>query len=98
MIIWACVLFVLGILAFLDSLFAFGGIFRRVNAFMFLLVSLGLLFEIRYMRRPARPTSGESGTTYPAGSKEPIPEGPPPRRATVCGRHTQVTLCVREHI
>ena len=87
MLIWALVLIVLGVLAFLDSLFAFGEIFRRVNAVMFLLVSLGLLFEIRYMRRPARPAKGELGTTYPAGSKEPIQEEQPIRRESVSARN-----------
>ena len=86
MLIWALVLIVLGVLAFLDSLFAFGEIFRRVNAVMFLLVSLGLLFEIRYMRRAARPANPESGKTYPSGSKEPLQEEQPAGRETASAR------------
>ena len=43
MLIWCAVLFLLGIIAFLDSLFTFGEIFRRINSVFFLLVSLGLL-------------------------------------------------------
>jgi len=86
MIIWAFVLCFLGILAFLDSLFAFGEIFRRVNAVMFLLVSLGLLFEIRHMRQQARLANGESGKTYPPSSKEPIREEQPARTEKVSAR------------
>lgn len=86
MLIWALVLLVLGVVAFLDSLFAFGEIFRRVNAVMFLLVSLGLLFEIRYMRRTARPANGESGKSYPSGSREPIREEQPARTEKVSAR------------
>ncbi len=43
MLIWSSVLLLLGVAAFLDSLFAFGEIFRTVNSILFMLVSLGLL-------------------------------------------------------
>ena len=43
MFVWCTVLFMLGILAFLDSTFTFGEIFTRVNSVLFMLVSLGLL-------------------------------------------------------
>ncbi len=43
MLVWCAVLFFLGIVAFLDSLFTFGEIFRRINSVFFMLVSLGLL-------------------------------------------------------
>ncbi|UCB52802.1 MAG: hypothetical protein JSV10_01550 [Candidatus Zixiibacteriota bacterium] len=43
MLVWCIVLLFLGIAAFLDSIFTFGDIFRRVNSVMFMLVSLGLL-------------------------------------------------------
>jgi cytochrome c oxidase subunit IV len=43
MLIWCGILFLLGIIAFLDSLFNYGEIFRRVNSVLFMLVSLGLL-------------------------------------------------------
>jgi O-antigen ligase len=43
MLIWCAVLFLLGIIAFVDSLFTFGEIFRRINSVFFMLVSLGLL-------------------------------------------------------
>jgi len=43
MLIWCAVLFGLGILAFMDSIFNYGDIFRQVNSVLFLLTSLGLL-------------------------------------------------------
>ena len=43
MLAWSIVLLLLGIAAFLDSLFAFGEIYRTVNSVLFMLVSLGLL-------------------------------------------------------
>jgi hypothetical protein len=43
MLIWSGILFTLGILAFMDSLFNYGEIFRQVNSVLFMLVSLGLL-------------------------------------------------------
>ncbi len=43
MLIWCGILFTMGILAFLDSLFNYGDIFRQVNSVLFMLVSLGLL-------------------------------------------------------
>ncbi len=45
MLIWCCVLLLLGIAAFLDSIFTFGDIFHRINSVMFMLVSLGLLIR-----------------------------------------------------
>ena len=43
MLIWCAILFTLGILAFLDSIFNYGEIFRQVNSVLFMLTSLGLL-------------------------------------------------------
>ena len=43
MLTWCAIMFGLGIIAFLDSLFNYGEIFRRINSVLFLLVSLGLL-------------------------------------------------------
>ncbi len=45
MFIWCSILFVLGILAFLDSMLNMGGIFRQVNSVFFMLISLGLLIR-----------------------------------------------------
>jgi hypothetical protein len=43
MLIWCAILFTLGILAFMDSIFNYGEIFRQVNSVLFMLTSLGLL-------------------------------------------------------
>jgi cytochrome c oxidase subunit IV len=43
MLAWCTILFILGILAFLDTIFNYGEIFRKVNSVVFMLVSLGLL-------------------------------------------------------
>jgi hypothetical protein len=43
MLVWCGILFGLGIMAFMDSLFNYGEIFRQVNSVLFMLVSLGLL-------------------------------------------------------
>jgi hypothetical protein len=40
---WCALLFTLGVLAFLDSLFNYGEIFRQINSVLFMLTSLGLL-------------------------------------------------------
>ena len=45
MFVWCGVLFALGIMAFLDSLFNMGEIFRRVNSVLFMLISLSLLIR-----------------------------------------------------
>ncbi len=43
MFVWCGLLFFLGILAFIDSVFNMGQIFRQVNSVMFMLTSLALL-------------------------------------------------------
>ncbi|MCH7947463.1 MAG: hypothetical protein IIC66_06655 [candidate division Zixibacteria bacterium] len=45
MFIWCSILFGLGILAFLDSIFNMGDIFRQVNSVFFMLISLALLIR-----------------------------------------------------
>ena len=45
MFIWCAVLFILGIAAFIDSIFKMGEIFRTANSVLFLLISLGLLIR-----------------------------------------------------
>ena len=45
MFIWCAVLFILGIVAFIDSIFNMGEIFRTANSVLFLLISLGLLIR-----------------------------------------------------
>jgi uncharacterized protein YqgV (UPF0045/DUF77 family) len=46
MLIWCVVLLFLGVTAFLDSIFTFGEIFRKINSVLFMLVSLGLLVRV----------------------------------------------------
>lgn len=45
MLVWCSLLFILGILAFLDSMFNMGEIFRQVNSVLFMLISVGLLIR-----------------------------------------------------
>lgn len=45
MFVWCATLFVLGVFAFLDSMFNMGDIFRQVNSVLFMLISLGLLIR-----------------------------------------------------
>ncbi len=49
MLIWCLTLFCLGIIAFMDSIFNYGDIFRRINSIVFMLVSLGLLIRTSIM-------------------------------------------------
>jgi len=52
MLTWCAVLFILGVLAFLDALFnpPYGDIFRKVNSLLFMLISLGILIRLRVER------------------------------------------------
>ena len=45
MFVWCAFLFFLGVLAFVDSIFNMGNIFRSVNSVCFMLISLGLLIR-----------------------------------------------------
>ena len=45
MLVWCALLFFLGVMAFLDSVFNMGNIFRQVNSVLFLLISLALLIR-----------------------------------------------------
>ena len=45
MFVWCAILFLLGVSAFMDSMFNYGEIFRQVNSVLFMLVSLGLLIR-----------------------------------------------------
>ena len=51
MLIWCAILFGLGVLAFLDTFFNYGEIFRRVNSVVFMLLSLGLLVRTRLLTK-----------------------------------------------
>jgi hypothetical protein len=54
MLVWCAVLFVLGVMAFVDSVFNMGQIFRQVNSLMFMLISLALLIRTTTKARAAR--------------------------------------------
>ena len=54
MLAWCAILFLLGILAFMDTIFNYGDIFRRVNSVVFMLVSLGLLVRTSMKMRVKR--------------------------------------------
>jgi len=45
MFVWCTILFLLGIAAFLDSIFNYGLIFRQINSVFFMLISLALLIR-----------------------------------------------------
>ncbi len=73
MLTWCTILFILGILAFLDSIFNYGEIFRRVNSLMFMLISLGVLLRLRWERshykrkEPATQVSQKEKKETPVG-------------------------------
>lgn len=54
MFIWCAILFFLGIAAFLDSIFNYGGIFRQVNSVLFMLISLGLIIRTTTKMKAAK--------------------------------------------
>ena len=43
MLLWSGILFLLGVAAFLDAMFNYGEIFRKINSILFLLISLAIL-------------------------------------------------------
>jgi hypothetical protein len=46
MLWWCAFLFALGILAFMDTIFNYGEIFRRINSVIFMMTALGLLMRV----------------------------------------------------
>jgi len=54
MLFWCALLFFLGVMAFIDSVFNMGEIFRQVNSVLFLLVSLALLIRTTTKSRAKR--------------------------------------------
>ena len=49
MLIWGFVLFFMGILAVLDSLYNYGQVFRSANSIMYMLLSLGVLIRAKIL-------------------------------------------------
>lgn len=54
MLFWSAVLFLLGVAAFLDTIFNYGEIFRKVNSVLFLLISLAILVRTTTKMKAAR--------------------------------------------
>ena len=54
MLIWCAILFILGVAAFLDSMFNYGDIFRKVNSVLFLLMSLAILVRTTTKMKDAK--------------------------------------------
>jgi len=54
MLLWSGILFVLGVAAFLDALFNYGEIFRKVNSVLFLLISLAILVRTTTKMKDAK--------------------------------------------
>jgi hypothetical protein len=61
-------LFLMGVLAFLDSIFNYGEIFRQANSFLFMLISLGVLIRLRKERIDTLKTKSRS--TEPLSTEE----------------------------
>jgi hypothetical protein len=68
MLFWSTMLFFLGVLAFLDAIFNYGEIFRQVNSFMFMLISLGVLIRLRKERIDAK--KAKANLTEPVNREE----------------------------
>lgn len=68
MLFWSTALFILGVLAFLDAIFNYGEIFRQVNSFMFMLISLGVLIRLRKERMDA--WKAKANLTEPVNREE----------------------------
>jgi hypothetical protein len=54
MLVWCSVLLLLGVTAFLDTIFTQNEIFRTINSVLFMLVSLGLLVRTSTKQRIGR--------------------------------------------
>lgn len=54
MFVWCTIMFLLGIAAFLDSLFNYGMIFRQINSVLFMLISLALLIRTTTKMKKSR--------------------------------------------
>jgi hypothetical protein len=54
MLFWSGILFLLGVAAFLDALFNYGEIFRKINSVLFLLISLAILVRTTTKMKDAK--------------------------------------------
>jgi hypothetical protein len=74
MLTWCAILFILGVLAFLDSVISppYGDIFRKVNSLLFMLISLGMLIRLRRERSQRKATRRDTETRKPEQQRVPV--------------------------
>lgn len=73
MLIWCITLFCLGVIAFTDSFFNYGDIFRRVNSIVFMLLSLGLLIRTSVMLKQGSRTKQQGNANNNPAKSDPSP-------------------------
>lgn len=89
MLTWCTILFVLGVLAFLDSVISppYGDIFRKANSLLFMLISLGMLIRLRAERSQRKAKSSDQKTKKSEERKTLVPrparDGEPSRTVGV---------------
>jgi hypothetical protein len=74
MVTWCAILFILGVLAFLDVLFTppYGDIFIKVDSLLFMLISLGMLIRLRKERSQRKVKSSVPKTEKVEERKTPV--------------------------
>ena len=74
MLVWCAILFILGVLAFLDAMIAppYGDIFRKVNSILFMLISLGMLIRLRMERSQHKEDSPVHEAKSPEKEEAPV--------------------------
>ncbi len=80
MLIWCVTLFGLGVLAFLDTIFNYGEIFRRINSIMFMLLSLGLLVRTKMLIKFGKLEALLKGNTGSENQVSQSDQSPAPQR------------------
>jgi len=77
MLTWCAILFVLGVLAFLDAIISppYGDIFRKVNSLLFMLISLGMLIRLRRERSKYKARGTDTETRKPEQKEVPLGVG-----------------------
>ncbi len=74
MLAWCAILFILGILAFLDAMLSppYGDVFRKVNSLLFMLISLGMLIRLRMEKSQRKGKSPAHETESLKKEKTPV--------------------------
>jgi len=77
MLTWCTILFLLGVLAFLDAIISppYGDIFRKVNSLLFMLISLGMLIRLRRERSKYKARRTDTKTRKPEQKEVPLGVG-----------------------